>query len=373
MKFDVAERALVVLHDESPSVRAAVSRSMDPYLPACGGVSGEPTIELTADPSIAPTFADVQHPARDGTTTATDATTLYLVHGERSCSIPDVASGTPFEIRYEPGYPVARLVRPVLRPALQIGLLDRHAITIHSSCVEIDGGALVVAGWSETGKTETALAFAEAGGRFIADKWTIVDDDRIAWPFPISVGVRRWVLPHLPRLRSALPLRTRAQMGVAAGVGAFSRAAALGGRDGGLRRSLERAAALADRAALRLSELHVIYNHLGATHEVPRARLRTLAFLTTVRSARIVAEPADPRRIARRLVRTATYERRPFFGIDERRRFGLPNIDARAASSVEAREEERLTELLADLQLIEVQAPFPTDPRPVRDAIARCL
>lgn len=374
MRFLVADQAVVAVNDESPHVRSAVARAMDPYAPEAGEADTGPTIDLTVDSSLAPLFADVQRPANDAMTTLSDGEGFYLLEGERVCSIPSAASGPPFVFRYQPGFPVTRLVRPLLRPALQVGLLAHGSIAVHSSCVDVDGSAVIVAGWSETGKTETALAFAEQGARFIADKWTIVADDGTAWPFPISVGVRRWVLPHLPRLRSALPVRARVQMLVASGVAGLSHVASARARAASSRkRTFERAVALADRAGLRLSELHAIYGDRPDTDTVPRAPLRAVAVLTTVRGGRITAERADPGRVARRLSRTAAYERRPFFAVDERRRFAFPDRDARAVESIELREQERLARILENVDVIEVRAPFPSDPRPVRDAIVRCL
>jgi hypothetical protein len=368
--FHLADKLAIALLDDDESVRSAIRRQMDPY-PPCEQALPAPAATLEVDGDLDPTLVDVQRPANDGLVTGTDGQTLYLLAGTRACALADPLAEPPARFRYQPGFPVGRLLRPVVRPALQVALTRVDAVAVHSSCVDLDGHAILVAGWSESGKTETALAFAEDGARFVADKWTIVGSDGAAAPFPISVGVRRWVLPYLPRLRAALPQRARAQMlaaGVAAGASKPVRAVA---RESTIGRAFERAAGLADRAALRLSEVAAVYG--GSEDPTRSAQLHAVALLTTVPGRQVSAEAIDPDHAARRLARTAAYERRGFFALDERIRFADPLRRERAAVIVEEFEEEFLGRLLASIAVIDVRAPFPTDPRPVRDAIARCL
>ena len=54
-------------------------------------------------------------------------------------------------------------------------------------------------------------------------------------------------------------------------------------------------------------------------------------------------------------------------------RFVLPDVPAEFDVRVERREEELLAQRLDAVQLLDVRAPFPTDPRVVADAIAACL
>src|SRR5919202_225078 len=148
----------------------------------------------------------------------------------------------------------------------------RGAVAVHSAAVVVDGRAVLVAGWSESGKTETALALAERGAVFLSDKWTIVGDDGTAAVFPIGVGVRGWVLDHLPRLRAALGATPRARLAIAgAGRAAARRLPAEGGD------ALGRLIGLADRVALAPSAVRRAY---GTAAGPWRAPLRAVALLT---------------------------------------------------------------------------------------------
>jgi hypothetical protein len=261
-------------------------------------------------------------------------------------------------------------MRAALRPALQLAMLDHEVVALHGTTVARDGRGIVVAGWSESGKTETALALLERGAKFVSDKWTIVGPGVDVSPFPISVGIRRWVLPFLPQLRRELPRSARAQLAAAAVASAATRplrAARLSGTVGrAVVAAAARAVTLADRAALSPSELAHAY---GADGPLQRARLETLVFLTNVSGGDVSANTVDPRTVAQRLARSASYERRPFFDLVRRMRFSLPDVSPDLDLVVERREEELLAQRLRGVRLLDVRAPFPTDPRAVADAI----
>jgi hypothetical protein len=349
--------------------------ALDPYQEALS-VEGEADIVVAAArPGDAPSFSDLQNAAGDGLVTGSDGSTYYMLHDGRWCSLPLPLTDGPIRFSYEPGFPLWRLLGPVLRPSLQIAMLDREAVAVHSAAVEVDGAGVVIGGWSETGKTETALAFAEAGGRFISDKWTVVGSDGLISAFPIPVGVRRWVVGYLPRLHSGLPWRTRAQLRAAAIASTTTRPLlarrARGPVSGLMVGALQRAVALGDRASLRPSEVRAAYGQ--ADDSSWNAPLATVALLTTVPGDVVSASPADPLWAARRLARTAAYERRDFFALDNRARYSFPDHDGEFEGTVVDREERFLAGTFESKRILNVKAPFPTDPRRVADAIVRWL
>lgn len=350
---------------------ARIAALMDPY-PARSGPGDAGIVLEQAPAGDAPVPLDIQGPARDDLMTASDGRSLHVLQGRRWCTLPDETG----LIRFGEGFPLARLVGSLARPALQLALAAAGAPCVHSACVDLDGGAVVVAGWSETGKTETALAFLEDGARFVSDKWTVLLPDGTVGTFPIGVGIRRWVLPHLPTLRSALPSMARAQLRTAGGVAALTgpiRRRGLPGRIGGLAvGSMDRAIALADRAALSPSQVGEAYGHpVDTARRIP---LRATVILTTVPggtepTARIV----DPGWAARRLARSAAYERRGFGELLARARYAFPDRPAADDPLGEAREERLLAAAFSAAPVIEARAPFPADPRRVAAVIGALL
>jgi hypothetical protein len=373
--FDIAGSARLALLGAEEDAAAWLRSQMDPYWPAPAARGpAEVVLEAVRSPPSR-TYVDVQNPAGDGLVTASDGARFYVLHGGTACSVPDPLHGAEARFSYDAGFPLWRIFRGLVRPALQIAFLRNGAVAVHSASVEVDGGGIVIAGWSESGKTETALAFVESGARFVSDKWTILRPGLTIGAFPIGVGIRRWVLGYLPRLRAELPHRARLQLaaaGLASGLSKPLRALPAPGRVGGLAvDALDRLVALGDRAALRPSEVRAAYGH-DATGgwEAP---LRAVALLTTSSDARVHAGPADPGWAAQRLAWSAAFERRAYFELEGRLRFAFPGRSIVPLAAAVERERELLEDALAEVPVVDVRAPFPVDPRRVADAIGRAL
>jgi hypothetical protein len=253
-------------------------------------------------------------------------------------------------------------------------LRDGNAVAAHGAAV--DGGptgGTLVSGWSESGKTEVALALVEAGASFLSDKWTVAGPDGEISAFPVGVGVRGWVVRALPQLQASLPRRARAQLAAARLVRAG--AGPLVDRGGGGRVTrlatgmVVRAVELGDRAGLSPTELRQAYGQ--ADDPARRVKLDTVLLLLTGPRAKVVVEEAPPAWAARRLARTAAYERRNYFDLQERGAYaGLP--DRAGARDIAIAEEERLLSAVMDgvSRVLRVTCPFPGDPRRVVDALA---
>src|SRR4051794_15704653 len=269
---------------------------MDPFVAAPQNGDGPTDVVIeTLAGAEAPRAGERQNPARDGTVTLTENGRLFVLAGGRACAVPDAALDGPAVFAAQEGFPLSAVWRDAVRPALHLKLNAHGAAALHAAAVDADGAAIAVAGWSESGKTETALALMEAGATFLSDKWTVVGPEGIS-AFPIGVGVRRWVLPYLPTLRRALPRAARGRMAVAGALAAGT--APLRRREGRAAEMLERGVALADRAGLTPSELREAY---GQTDD-PARRIppRAGAGLGTSTGGGLPPPPARPARGAPR-------------------------------------------------------------------------
>ena len=371
--FDLAGRLTLALEDLDPE-QARVARSeLDPF--QGGDPGGAPDVVLAARHGAEDGAREIQGPAHDGTTTALEETgELLVLAGTSACTVPSPPQpdATPVRVGLEPGFPLRAAWAPVLRPVMQLALHARGAAAVHAAAVEQAGRATLVAGWSESGKTEVALALVEAGASFLSDKWTVVGDDGEASAFPVSVGVRGWVLPALPRLRSALPLQARAQL-AAAGAGRrlaapLSRARPRSRLGDLASTAVARAVALGDRAGLSPSELRAAYGQSDDPGR--RLALGTVVLLITAADERIGVEEADPAWAARRLVRTAAYERRAFAELQARAAYAGAQGRTEAWLEAVAREERLLERALGQAErVVRVTCPFPGDPRRVVEAL----
>jgi hypothetical protein len=359
--FDIAGRLAVEIDGLGARDLGAIAARLDPYRP--GPTPAAPDVVVTAGATFPAPLVDIQRNAGDGRTTGTDGERFYVIERGARCAVPPPGGPSPARFEIENGFPLGRAFGRLVRPALQIALHARGAVAVHAATVGIDGRAVLVAGWSESGKTETALAFVERGASFVSDKWTVVGDDATAGAFPITVGVRGWVLAHLPRLRAALGAGARARLG-AVGV-ARTAARALPGGD-----TLDRAITLADRVALTPTAVRHAYGEGEAPWRLP---LGAVAVLTTVPGPAVRAWRTDPTRAAERLARTADFERRGLYDLHDRACWALPDRERGVRERVLAEERAALAAVLERTTVIEVQAPFPTDPGPVADAIGRLI
>jgi hypothetical protein len=366
--YELSGRLTVSVDDHDARVAADVAAQMDPFR---SGPGGDRPADVVLAPDLAPAgpLRDVQNPARDGTVTAFDGERFCLLVDGLACAVPDPLRERPARFAYAPGFPVGRIYRTVVRPALQLAIVARGAVAVHAAAVEVDGRAVLVAGWSESGKTETALALMERGGRFLSDKWTVLGSDRQASAFPVNVGIRRWVLPYLPRLAANLPQQARAQL-AAAGI-----AAALTGplrkRRGRAASVAAKAVALADRAALTPAQLRATYGQ--DDDPARRVALGATAVLRTVPGGEVACEPASPAWAAARLARSASVERRELLGLFDRRAYALPGEQDGLRERAIRAETSVLEQALAAGPVLDIRAPFPWDPRTVAASIARCL
>jgi hypothetical protein len=361
--FDIAGRLELALGDLPERDAATLTRAFDPYLPREVPAAPDVIVERLA-PSL-PALIDIQRDAGDGRLTGTDGERFYVLGRGRRYTVPPLGGPPPARFAYEPGFPSAGGVARMIRPAMQVALHRRGAVAVHGAAVAVEGRAVIVAGWSESGKTETALALTEAGASFLSDKWTVVAEDLTTAAFPIGVGVRGWTLEYLPRLRAALEPHARGRL-LAAG---WARAALRPLRSRG---PVERAVVLADRVSLPPTAVRRAYAEPAAAPW--QAPLALLALLTTVPDGTPVeVRPADPRWAAARLARSADFERRGLFELHDRAAWALADRDPRARERIRAHEQAFLEAVLARAEVIEVRSPFPADPRPVADAIARHL
>jgi hypothetical protein len=349
--------------------RRFVAGQMDPFTSAAGSTDPDVLIEGGARPAI----SEVQNPANDGLVTASDGEALYVRDGGGWCRLPasDGVSG-PARFVLSGGFALWRVFGTAVRPAMQLALLRSGAVAVHSASVELDGVGIVVAGWSESGKTETALALMEGGASFLSDKWTVLDAGGELSAFPIGVGIRRWVLPYLPRLRGSLTRAARAQFAAAGAADRASRplrGRRRGGRLAGLAgEAMDRAVALADRAALTPTELRAAYGQ--SDDPARRVRAGCIVLLANGSDDVVSVQEVDPGAAAARLARSGAYERRVWFALQERARYALPAIaSGPAMDEVVERERSLLEPLLGATRVLMVRAPFPTDPRRVATAI----
>jgi len=137
-----------------------LAAELDPFTPLPAGAGGADVSLLPLDQ---PLLDELHGPAKDGLTTGRDTDRLLARYGDRWAEVP-APDARPLHIGLQPGLPLGACWAEVVRPALHQAVRSRGAVAVHAAAV--DGGPLgssLLCGWSESGKTEVALALVEAG------------------------------------------------------------------------------------------------------------------------------------------------------------------------------------------------------------------
>jgi len=376
MHIDFSGRGTVALTSPDAAASRYLSSAFSPF-PLRPGVPADSLVALTPVPPGTIDIGELQRAADDDLVTGSDGRQAYVLWDGRACSIPDATAGRPATFVYELGFPIWRVFRSAVRPAVQVALAaEGRAVAMHAASVVLDGGGIVVAGWSESGKTETALGLMERGASFLSDKWTLLGPDREISAFPISIGVRRWVLDYLPTLRRTVTRRSRVQFAAAGAasvvLGPLGRRPSPTRSRGMVTDLARRTGSMGDRAAFDVEELRSAYADTSdVTRRVPTRAVCLLITTPDGSPPRVV--PMDAAVAAERLARTAGYERRNYFALRQRAAYVLPDQPVTIAERAIEADAVALREVLEDVTVLAVHAPFPTDPGLVADAILRAL
>ena len=133
-----------------------------------------------------------------------------------------------------------------------------------------------------------------------------------------------------------------------------------------------RTGAIGDRAAFEVEEVRAAYDDTSdPTRRVPTRAICLL--ITAPDGTQPHAEPMDPAAAVERLSRTAGYERRAYFGLHQRAAYMLSGQPSTITDRAIEADASLLRSALTGIPVLGVHAPFPTDPRPVAEAILRVL
>jgi hypothetical protein len=358
------------LRGPADALARAAARQFDPLRPT----------PLARDPEVVVSHLD--GPSRriaghrlgdagDGQLCVFDDTRLALVHRGSVISVPFDAVGATCEIRCTPDSGMRKLLIDYVRPALQLSLLPKGALAVHSAAASYNGKGLLFAGWAESGKTEAMLGFLQAGADFVSDKWTIVAGDGSSVnSFPTPITVRDWMIDLIPGLRDRL---TRSGLFRARAAAAASSVLKSGGalnKVPGVN-EFKGLVDLAGRVSVTHNQLfgETAANGSRGWQSKVTAPLETVFFLLTSDNQKIQVRPAEPAEVAVRLADCAQYERRAFYGLYRRFMYAFPKRRNALIESARDTEAEMLAKALSSKRVFAVEAPFPFNPAALHEAL----
>ena len=79
-------------------------------------------------------------------------------------------------------------------------MISKNVIPVHASAMEYKGIGVVVTGWAKSGKSETLLAFAGQGARYVGDEWVYLSESgRHMYGIPEPIRLWKWHFEEMPQ------------------------------------------------------------------------------------------------------------------------------------------------------------------------------
>ena len=248
---------------------------------------------------------------------------------------------------------------PLLTQLLGVVAAGKGAVAVHASAFRYRGRGVLVAGWSDSGKTETLLAALADGAEFVGDDTVYLDaaSGRLTG-LATAVRLKAWHLRAVPEVRSRLSRRDRARLAPSA---ASERLAELETVGPGTtrRRRIERKAAelLGDAMTVWVPPEDVT----GGPVTDPTATLDHVVLVTASSTSDVTVTRADPGAVARRVQLSLQEERANLLAAYRQLRFAFPDAGCPSIDEVDARETALLEQAFGGAAVWRLDHPHPVD------------
>ena len=248
---------------------------------------------------------------------------------------------------------------PLLTQLLGVVAAGKGAVAVHASAFRYRGRGVLVAGWSDSGKTEALLAALSDGAEFVGDDTVYLDaaSARLTG-LATAVRLKAWHLRAVPELRGRLSGMDRARLAPSA---VSERLAGLETAGPGTtrRRRVERKAAelLGDAMTAWVPPEDVT----GGPVTDPAAALDHVVLVTASSAPRVTVTRADPVSVARRVQLSLQEERANLLAAYRQLRFAFPGAACPSIDEVDARETALLEQAFGAATVWRLDHPHPVD------------
>jgi hypothetical protein len=333
--FDLHGIVGIRVLDAQPRDVAVLTRQIGPLI-----------APLTREPDITVRFVDdLPEPRRltyaGWRDSAAAQDTFYLLRGKQGRAartvlpVADVGGRCDIVCERRAGHV------PHLLAVINMTALAKDVLPLHASAFTYRGAGVLATGWAKGGKTETLLAFASRGARYVGDEWVYLTPDGEMHGVPEPIRLWHWHVAQLPALRAELPRGTRSRLGLLPS--AASSVAALGDALPGMAGSVLRRAApvLGRQAYVQVPPARLFGEEAIALH----GRLDHVLLVMSHDRDDVSIDPVPGASVAARMLASLEDERAPF--LQAYRQFCFLFPERRAAVVEEAvRIERRLLDRL---------------------------
>jgi hypothetical protein len=245
---------------------------------------------------------------------------------------------------------------PLLIAIINLTLLAKNCLALHASAFIYNDKGVLVTGWSKGGKTESLLAFANHGARYIGDEWILLSQDGKMYGLPEPICIWDWHMDYLPQVRKKLSFQQQFIFKTIHTLSHLEKAA-----KGKIRKMLPLKLLAQAMPALK-RQLHVNVPPeaiFGANAGKTVARPDKVFFIITHEDRDIIIKPIDPTEIVQRMIACICYEMAPFMGYYHAFCFAFPNKSNPFIENAHVMQLHLLKNALDGKESYLVQRPYP--------------
>ena len=241
------------------------------------------------------------------------------------------------------------LAVPLLIPIINLIAVSKGVLPMHASAITYKNKGILITGWSKGGKTETLLAFAAHGARYIGDEWIYFNHDNQMHGIPEPTRIWYWHLLDMPRYKSLVSRKELIKLKILDMFVKLIKGTKLGITGGRLADLLSR------QMYVQLPPEKLFGPALAARLFEPDK-----IFLVASRAdPDILIQPIDAREIAAQMVFSLREERKELLSFYTKFRFAFPSRSNNLIDNIEEYERKLLHKILTDRDAYIVYHPYP--------------
>lgn len=317
--FDLHGIVGIRLVNATPGDLAAVKRQLGPIQST-----------LTRDPDIVIRFVDhlqlsssIRYLGVQDAGFTDDA--FLILRGKYQSSVKvqipfDQIGSRLCEIVCESGLPAV----PLLIAIINLTALSKGVLPLHASAILYNGKGILITGWAKGGKTETLLAFAANGAKYVGDEWIYLSPDgQHMYGIPEPMRIWYWHLQEMPRYKAMVnrkDLRRLQILNWFVQVLERLESGALG-RQAGYLRVLNRFTDLVKRQLYVQLPPEKLFGQKADQKDV---RPEKIFFVVSHDRPELMVQQIDPKEVAERIVFSLQEERIDFISYYFKYRFAFP-------------------------------------------------
>ena len=258
------------------------------------------------------------------------------------------------EIVCESGVPAV----PLLIAIINLTALSKGYLPLHASALLYNDTGILLTGWSKGGKTETLLAFAANGARYVGDEWIYLSSDgQRMYGIPEPTRIWYWHLQEMKQYQAMVKrsdlLRLRALHLLAKTLESFEHGPV---RQIGFLRLTKRMTALVKRQLYVQLPPEKLF---GQKADVVDVRPEKIFFVVSHDRSEVTVRSVDPKEIAERIVFSLQEERMEFMSYYFKYRFAFPACANSLIDNVEEVERKLALGVVAGKEAYAIDHPYP--------------